>query len=242
LADITIPIAFFAGIVSFLSPCILPLVPAYISFLAGTSVNDFRKDGHSRWKIIVSSVFFVLGFSIVFSIIGVFLNSLLGPLAFDARIWISRIGGLIIILFGLYLIGILKKFLEKLNINFLSQTHRLHSKRYSSSYLTSFVFGITFAAGWTPCVGAILGGILTLAVVQPAAAFNLMLAYSVGIGIPFIIAAAFLSQTTAFIARYSGFMHWFTVAMGFILIALGILVITGYIGAISFFLPFGLEG
>lgn len=242
MADITIPIAFLAGIVSFLSPCILPLVPAYLSFLAGTSVSDAKNGGQSRTKIVMSAVFFVLGFSLVFSIIGVLLNSLLGALAFDARMWLSWIGGFVILMFGLYLTGILKKVLEKLNINFLSQTHRLQPKRYGSSYLTSFVFGVAFAAGWTPCVGAILGGILTLAITQPAAAFNLMLAYSAGIGIPFIVAAVFLSQMTGFISRFSGFMGWFTVAMGFVLIALGLLVMTGYIGAISLFLPVGLEG
>jgi len=242
LADITIPIALLAGIVSFLSPCILPLVPAYLSFLAGTSVKEARGGGQGRVKVVMSAVFFVLGFSLVFSIIGVLLNSILGSLAFDARMWLSWIGGFIILMFGLYLTGILKKILEKLNINFLNQTHRLQPKKYNSAYLTSFIFGVAFAAGWTPCVGAILGGILTLAVIQPATAFNLMLAYSAGIGVPFIVAAAFLSQMAGFIARFSRFMKWFTVAMGFVLIALGLLVMTGYIGAISLFIPVGLEG
>ena len=240
MAEITILVAFFAGIVSFLSPCILPLVPAYLSFLAGTSASDAKGKKSDRTKIIMSSVFFVIGFSLVFSVIGVVLNSLLGSAAFDARIWLSRIGGAVIIVFGLYLTGILRRALEALKINFLSQTHRFQPKRYGSSYLTSFVFGVAFAAGWTPCVGAILGGILTLAITEPASAFNLMLAYSLGIGIPFIIAAGFISQTTGFIAKYSGFMGKFTVVMGLVLIALGILVMTGYIGAIAFFIPTGL--
>ena len=242
MAEITVLVAFFAGIVSFLSPCILPLVPAYLSFLAGTSVSDAKKRAADKGKIVMSSVFFVLGFSLVFSLVGVLLNTLLGSLAFDARILLSQIGGAVIIIFGLYLTGILKKVLETANINFLSQTHRFQPKRYNSSYVTSFVFGVAFAIGWTPCVGAILGGILTLAITEPASAFNLMLAYSLGIGIPFIVAAGFISQMTGFIARYSGFMSKFTVAMGFVLIALGILVMTGYIGAISFFLPFNLGG
>lgn len=242
MAEITILIAFLAGIVSFLSPCILPLVPAYISFLAGTSVSDAKNKKADKRKIIISSIFFVLGFSLVFSVIGVVLNSLLGSAAFDARIWLSRIGGAVIIVFGLYLTGVLRKALEALNINFLSQTHRFQPKKYSSSYLTSFVFGVAFAAGWTPCVGAILGGILTLAITEPASAFNLMLAYSLGIGIPFIVAAGFISQMTGFIARFSGFMGKFTIVMGFVLIALGILVMTGYIGAIALFIPMGIGG
>ncbi|MBI4894580.1 MAG: cytochrome C biogenesis protein [Candidatus Aenigmarchaeota archaeon] len=242
MAEITILIAFLAGIVSFLSPCILPLVPAYLSFLAGTSVSDAKKKVVDKKKIIISSVFFVLGFSLIFSVVGVVLNSLLGSAAFDVRIWLSRIGGAVIIVFGLYLTGILRRALEALNINYLSQTHRLQPKRYGSSYLTSFVFGVAFAIGWTPCVGAILGGILTLAITEPASAFNLMLAYSLGIGIPFIVAGGFISQMAGFIVKYSGFMGKFTIVMGFVLIALGVLVMTGYIGAIAFFVPMGLGG
>jgi cytochrome c-type biogenesis protein len=232
MADITIPIAFLTGVISFLSPCILPLTPAFISYLAGSSVVDAsgNKVKPSRLKIFLNASFFVTGFVVVFSLLGVLLNSVLSNVAYDARIWLSYVGGTIIIFFGLYLIGVFK-------IPFLNVQHKLQPKRFKSNYLTSFVFGVAFAAGWTPCIGAVLGGILTLAIVQPAAAFNLMLAYSFGLGIPFLIAGAFISQFSAFITRFSGFMKYFTIAMGVILVALGILVITGYIGAISLFLP-----
>lgn len=236
-ADLTISIAFAAGIVSFLSPCILPLVPAFISYLAG-SVGGAKKP--SRMKIFMNSVFFVIGFSLVFSILGVVLNSILGSVAFDARIWLSRIGGVVIIFFGLYLTGALKFLTDR--IPFLTSAHRIQPRRFKSQYLNSFIFGVAFAAGWTPCVGAILGGILTLAITQPAAAFNLMLAYSFGIGIPFLVAGAFISQTSSFISRFAGFMKWFTLAMGIVLILLGVLVATGYIGAISVFLPIEMLG
>ncbi len=237
MADITIPIAFVAGILSFLSPCILPLTPAYISYLAGSSTADLaaKKVHPSRLKIFLNALFFVIGFAVVFSLIGVLLNTVLNSVAFDARIWLSRIGGAVIIFFGLYLMGILK-------LPFLNIQHRFQPKRFKSNYLTSFVFGIAFAAGWTPCIGAILGGILTLAIVQPAAAFNLMLAYSFGLGIPFLIAGAFISQFAAFITRFSRFMKYFTFVMGVLLVILGVLVFTNYIGAISLFLPSGLLG
>lgn len=235
MADITIPIAFVAGILSFLSPCILPLTPAYISYLAGTSAvsEDGKPVKPSRGKIFLNALFFVIGFAIVFSLVGVLLNSVLGSLAFDTRMYLSIGGGIVIGLFGIYLI------LQALGIRIplLSSEHRLRPRRFGSNYLSSFVFGVAFAAGWTPCIGAILGGILTLAISQPAAAFNLMLAYSFGLGIPFLVAGAFISQFSAFIAKFAGFMKYFTVAMGVLLIALGILVATGYIGAISLFIP-----
>ena len=231
LADITIPIAFIAGIVSFLSPCILPLVPAYMSYLAGASVVDAnKKDRPSRGKIFLNSVFFVLGFVIVFSILGILLASVLSSIALDARVYLTWIGGAIIIFFGLYLTGLLK-------IPFLNKARQFKPKKFRSSYLTSFTFGVAFAAGWTPCIGAILGGILTLAIVNPASALNLMLAYAAGLGVPFLIAGAFISQFSSFISRFSRFMTYFTKIMGVVLVILGILVITGYISQASLFLP-----
>lgn len=226
---------------SFLSPCILPLTPAYISYLAGSS-GGVDANGKvvkpSRGKIFLNALFFVIGFAVVFSLVGVLLNSVLGSLAFDTRKGLSIFGGAVIVAFGVYLT------LQALGVRipFLSREHRFQPRRFKSNYLSSFVFGVAFAAGWTPCIGAILGGILTLAIVQPAAAFNLLLAYSFGLGIPFLIAGAFISQFSAFIARFSGFMKYFTIVMGIVLIALGILVATGYIGAISFFLPSGILG
>lgn len=233
MADITIPIAFVAGLLSFLSPCILPLTPAYISYLAGSTAKDASKGRHSHLRVFMNALFFVLGFAVVFSLIGILVNTFLGSIALDTKMWLSRIGGAVIIFFGLYLIGLVK-------IPFLGAQHRLQLRRMKSNYLTSFVFGVAFAAGWTPCVGAILGGILTLAIIQPAAAFNLMLAYSFGLGVPFLIAGAFISRFAGFVSKYAGFMHYFSVAMGFVLVALGVLIITGYIGAISVFLPSGL--
>jgi cytochrome c-type biogenesis protein len=232
MVDITIPIAFVAGILSFLSPCILPLTPAYISYASGKVAKP------SRARIFMNALFFVIGFAVVFSLLGVILNSVLGSLAFDTRTILSVVGGIVIAIFGVYLI------LQVLGVRipFLGQQHKLQPRRFKSNYLTSFVFGVAFAAGWTPCVGAILGAIFTLAITQPAAAFNLMLAYSFGLGVPFLIAGAFISQFSAFIARFAGFMRYFTLVMGFVLIGLGVLVATGYIGAIALFIPSGLLG
>src|SRR3989338_3943206 len=132
-----------------------------------------------QWSIFVNSVFFVLGFSIVFSLVGVLLQSVLLNVSYTVQQWLGYVGGTVIILFGIYLLGLIK-------IPFLEQEHKLGVKRkFRYSYITSFIFGAAFAVGWTPCVGAVLGGILTLAIVHPGSAFGLLVAYSLGLGIPF---------------------------------------------------------
>jgi len=224
-----------AGILSFLSPCILPLVPAYISYLAGFTINPAtgEKKQPSKGQIFLNALLFVIGFSLVFSLLGVLLASVFSTVAFDARNILIIVGGTIIALFGVYLV------LSTLGVKipFLSSQHRFKPRRFKSNYLTSFVFGVAFAAGWTPCIGAILGGILTLAIINPASAFNLMLAFSIGLGVPFLIAGAFISQFSAFIAKFSRFMKYFGVSMGIVLIIVGALVAFGYIGQLSSFIP-----
>lgn len=226
MAEITVLFALLAGVASFFSPCILPLLPAFIAYLAGTTFKDVKRG--FNLNIFLHTVFFVIGFSIVFSVVGVLLNGLLGSISFDVKIWLSRIGGLIIIGFGLYLLGLLK-------IPFLSVAHKITPRKTGNKFLNSFVFGVAFAIGWTPCVGAVLGAIFTLAITAPSQAFNLLFAYSIGLGIPFLLAGVFFSGMSAFIGRIAGFLKYFNIAMGIVLIILGILVITNYIGVISSF-------
>ncbi len=191
-----------------------------------------------RLKIFLNTVFFVLGFSVVFSLLGVLLNSVFSSISYGLRIWISYIGGAIIILFGLYLVGLLK-------IGFLEREHKLKSKKFSISYVTSFVFGATFAAGWTPCVGAILGAILTLAATDPSSSFWLLLSYSFGLSVPFLLAGLFISRTTIFIEKLSPHLKYFNLVAGGLLIIIGILVFTEKLSEVSnfFFLSgfFGLD-
>lgn len=193
-------------------------------------------DSSARLRIFLNTVFFVLGFSVVFSLLGVLLNSVFSTISYDLRIWVSYIGGAIIILFGLYLVGLLK-------IGFLEREHKLKSKKFSISYVTSFVFGATFAAGWSPCVGAILGAILTLAATDPTSAFGLLFAYSLGLGVPFLLAGLFISQTTSFIEKLSPYLKYFNLIAGVLLIILGILVFTDNLAQISnFFFASGFLG
>jgi len=157
------------------------------------------------------------------------LNSLLSSVAFDAQIWLSRIGGVIIIFFGLYLVGLIKP-------KFLQREHKLHvNTQFKSRYLTSFAFGAAFAAGWTPCVGAVLGGILALAATQPGSAFTLLFSYAIGLGIPFLIVGLFAAQASNLIHKYGKYLRYVNIAFGVILIILGVLVFTNNLARIASF-------
>jgi len=148
-----------------------------------------------QWTIFLNSVFFVLGFSVIFSLVGVLLQSVLSDVSFTVQQWLGYVGGTVIIFFGIYLLGLIK-------IPFLQQEYKLKVKRkFKYSYITSFVFGSAFAVGWTPCVGAILGAILTLAIITPASAFPLLLSYSLGLGIPFLAVGLFTNQAQGFINK-----------------------------------------
>lgn len=207
--------AFSAGLVSFLAPCVLPLIPGYLSYLAGTTLNNSEAN---RLEVFLNSVFFVLGFSSVFSLLGVLLNSVLSQVAYDVQTWLSRIGGLIIIFFGIYMLGLIK-------LTFLATEHKFNiTQKFNSRYLTSFLFGASFAVGWTPCVGAVLGSILSLAATQPGSAFTLLFAYSLGLGIPFLLVGLFASQASHLIARFGRFIGVINILFGLVLIGIGILI------------------
>ncbi len=215
MAEITILLAFFAGIVSFLAPCVLPLIPGYLAYLAGASVHD----EHKRGIIFVHSICFVLGFAIVFSLLGVLLNTVLANIAYTAQIWIARISGTLIILFGLSLIGII-------SIPWFHSEHKIKVQNLNPSYFRSVIFGIAFGAGWTPCVGPTLGAILGLATAEPGSAFTLLLAYSLGLGVPFLAVGLLTEQAARIIQQYSAGLNKLQKLFGVILIFLGILVFT----------------
>jgi len=225
-SELGLAIAFLAGIVSFLSPCVLPIIPGFLSYLAGTSLGESKKH---RLAIFMNSLFFVLGFSVIFALLGVVLNTLLASVAYDATIWAGRIGGVVIIFFGLYLTGLIK-------IKALEKEHKLTvKKKFNSKYLTSFVFGAAFAAGWTPCVGAVLGAILGLAATQPGAAFTLLLVYAIGLGIPFLLVGLFAAPASRLINKYAKYVKYINGAFGVLLIVLGILVFTNTLALLANF-------
>ncbi|PIR41677.1 MAG: cytochrome C biogenesis protein [Candidatus Yanofskybacteria bacterium CG10_big_fil_rev_8_21_14_0_10_37_15] len=218
--------AFLGGIISFLAPCVLPIIPGFLAYLAGT--GSMEKEP-KRKEIFINSVFFVLGFSIIFALLGVLLNTILENIAYDVQLWLSRIGGAMIIFFGLYLIGLIK-------ISFLEKEYKFGVKKnFKSRYVTSFLFGLAFAVGWTPCVGPALGVILGLAATQPGSAFILLLTYSLGLGIPFLIVGAFTAQASDFINRHALKLKYLNIVFGIILLALGVLIFTQKLSLIANF-------
>ncbi len=221
MAEVTFFIAFFAGIISFFAPCIIPLVPAFLGFLAGQKVEEV-----SRWKLFWYTFLFVLGFSTVFALLGVLLNSILSNVALTAQTWLSRVAGTIIILFGLYLLGVIK-------FSFLMREHKFKVHKFKSKGLTSFVFGAAFAVGWTPCVGAVLGSIFALAASMPGSAFVLLLGYSIGLGIPFLIVGVFAHNFVGWIQRHGTFLKYFNIVVGTLIVILGILVFTNQLALVA---------
>jgi cytochrome c-type biogenesis protein len=217
MLELSATIAFLAGIVSFLSPCVLPIIPGFLAYLAGASLE--HPEGRRR-DIFLNALFFVLGFSLVFAALGVLLNTLLEAVAYDAQTWLSRLGGVLVIFFGLYLVGLIR-------VPWLERGHTFSVKtRFKSRYATSLVFGAAFAAGWTPCVGAALGAILGLAATAPGSAFWLLLVYALGLGVPFLLVGLFAAQASRFINRFAGVLKYVNVAFGVILVVLGILIFT----------------
>lgn len=226
MIDNTLFLAFTAGLVSFLSPCILPIIPGFLAYLAGSS-SAGELSPKDRLNIFLASVAFVLGFSSVFATLGVLLNTVLEAVAYDAQEWLARIGGVIIILFGLYLTGLVR-------LPFLEREHTLKIKHVSKYRLiTSFLFGAAFAAGWTPCVGAVLGSILAIAATKPGAAFGLLFTYSLGLGLPFLLVGLSVSQAQKLINKFAYLLKPINIIFGVVLIVLGVLVFTNKLALIA---------
>jgi cytochrome c-type biogenesis protein len=182
-------------------------------------------------RIFLNAVLFVLGFSLVFSLVGVLFQTVLAHAQHSVMEILSEIGGALIIGFGILMIAS-----SRYVIPFFSAEHRIRTKRTGNSYISSFVFGLAFAIGWTPCVGAILGSIYIFAAASPGLGFLLLLAYSIGLGVPFLIFGAFISKLSGFMRRIRRFLNYFNIIGGLFLVAMGLLVISGYIGELSVFL------
>ena len=224
MTDPTILIAFSAGLASFIAPCILPMIPAFLAYISGTTLTEISNDQKTGFKInkiniIINTIFFVLGFSIVFSTLGVLINSVLSDNINQFSNSLNGIAGIIIIIFGIFLILSTK-------INSLNKEKKFQIKNFKSSYPMSFVFGLAFAIGWTPCVGPILGTILTLAATTPSISFTLLLAYSTGLGIPFILIGVFFSKSTKIISSMTKHLKYYNIVLGGFIILLGILIFT----------------
>lgn len=212
-------IAFGAGLLSFLSPCVLPLIPSYVTFITGLSLDDVQ---NSRRTALIHGVLFVLGFTMIFMAMGAG-ATMLGQSLLRHRDWISRIGGVVIIVFGLYLLGVL-------NIGFLSRERRFHVADKPVGYLGTVFVGIAFGAGWTPCLGPILGSILVYTSSQAdlGKGMWLLFAYSLGLAVPFLLSAVAIDRFSSFFQRMRKQMVWVSRVSGVVLIAIGVLLVTNY--------------
>ena len=233
MEDPTILIAFSAGLASFIAPCILPMIPAFLAYISGTTLTEINNDQKTNFKInkiniIANTIFFVLGFSVIFSTLGVLINSILSENINQISNSLNGIAGIIIITFGIFLIASTK-------INSLNKEKKFQIKNFKSSYPMSFVFGLAFAIGWTPCVGPILGTILTLAATTPSISFSLLLAYSIGLGIPFILMGVFFSKSTKIISSMTKHLKYYNIVLGGFIILLGILIFTNQLAYIANF-------
>ena len=233
MTEPTIIVALLAGLASFIAPCILPMIPAFLAYISGTTLSEIKNDQKSniqinKINIVMNTIFFVLGFSIVFSTLGVLINSALLENVNQFTDTLNTIAGIIIIIFGIFLILSTK-------INSLNKEKKFHIKNFKSSYPMSFVFGLAFAVGWTPCVGPILGTILTLAATTPSISFSLLLAYSTGLGIPFILMGIFYSKSTKIISSMTKHLKYYNIVLGGFIILLGILIFTNQLAYIANF-------
>ena len=233
MEDPTILIAFSAGLASFIAPCILPMIPAFLAYISGTTLTEINNDQKANFKInkiniIANTIFFVLGFSVIFSTLGVLINSILSENINQISNSLNGIAGIIIVAFGIFLIASTK-------INSLNKEKKFQIKNFKSSYPMSFVFGLAFAIAWTPCVGPILGTILTLAATTPSISFTLLLAYSIGLGIPFILIGIFFSKSTKIISSMTKHLKYYNIVLGGFIILLGILIFTNQLAYIANF-------
>jgi cytochrome c-type biogenesis protein len=227
--SVGIGIAFGAGVLSFLSPCVLPLVPSYLSFVTGMSLEDLQK-GLDRRATLVHSLLFVGGFTGIFLILGAS-ASFLGQFFRAYEVWISRIGGLIIVVLGLHLAG-------AFNLTPLMREKRVHLNDKPAGYLGTLGVGAVFGAGWTPCIGPVLGAILTFAASQEQfwSGVSLLLVYSLGLAVPFLLSALALDGFLRVFARFRRFLPAVQVASGALLVVLGILLLTGTFSALTTYL------
>lgn len=234
MKDVSFPLAFLAGVFSFLSPCVFPLVPSYVSFITGISFEDL-KEGVDRKKIrhltITNSLAFISGFSLIFIALGAS-SSAVGRFFFEYQEWIRIIGGVLVIFFGLFVSGVIK-------LDFLTRERKFHVSGKPAGYVGSFFVGLTFAAAWTPCIGPILGTILLYASSKGSAVygFKLLSVYSLGLAVPFFLSSLMFNSFLTYSNRIRKYMRGIMIASGLLLIVFGVLLLTNNVRMLSSLFP-----
>jgi len=229
-ADLNILTAFLAGLISFVSPCVLPLIPAYLSFLTGSSLEELKaqSDAASRARTMLHALAFVAGFTVVFMAIGLSASAL-GSVFVDYKDWIARIGGAVVIVLGLNMLGLFK-------IPALMMDKRLQLRSANRSLFASFLVGIGFAAGWSPCIGPILSLIILKASQQHyGQATFFLFVYSMGLAVPLLLTAAAITQALSALNRVKRYLGAIEIGAGIFLILTGLVIVTGSFGRVAGF-------
>jgi cytochrome c-type biogenesis protein len=221
--NVSLGLAFVAGLASFLSPCVFPLIPVYIGYLGGRSVA-LGRDGSERyrWVIFAHGLAFVLGFSVVFIVFGILISAV-GQLLFNLRDWMEKIGGIIVVVFGLHLAGMIR--IPWLDYDLRPKT----PADQRTGFFSSFLMGVFFSAGWAPCIGPVLGAIYTILWIDGSIGRGTLMltAYSAGLAIPFLLAIFGINWLSSHLVRYKNISHYVEVSMGVLLVVLGILLFFG---------------
>jgi len=233
LPQISVFVAFSAGLLSFVSPCVLPLVPSYISYITGLSVEqltDMSERAKFKKAIVLNSLLFIAGFSTVFIAFGAS-ASLLGQVLVTYQDYIRRIGGVLIVVFGLYLLGVL-------NLNFLKMEHRYQFRNRPAGYLGSFFIGVAFAAGWTPCVGPVLGSILLYAGTTDSLVDGIVLltSYSLGLGLPLFLTALGVDRFLTYFKEVRAYLWGVSMVSGVLLVVVGVMIYANSLTMVTSFL------
>jgi len=234
MKDVSFSLAFFAGLLSFLSPCVLPLVPSYISFITGVSFEDLKSSDDRkriRFLTITNSLAFICGFSLIFIALGAS-SSIVGKFLFEYQDQIRIIGGIVVIFFGLFVSGALK-------LNFLTRERKFHLTGKPAGYIGTFFVGMTFAAAWTPCIGPILGTILVYASSKGSAVygFKLLSVYSFGLALPFFLSSLMFNSFLSYSVKIRKYMRVIMIVSGLLLIVFGILLLTNNVRQLTSFFP-----
>ena len=234
--EISVFAAFAAGLVSFLSPCVLPLVPGYLSIISGSSLDQLKaaqeKDSSLFRTVLLNSILFIVGFSITFIALGASATWIGQVLVSKMRL-LGQLAGLVLIVFGIHLTGLIK-------INALYKDKRFHNIQKPRGMLGALVLGLAFAFGWTPCIGPILAGILTIASTKQTVTEGMFLLaiYSAGLGIPFLLTSLALNQFLAFYGRFKKHFHAVEIVSGALVIAVGLLILTNSLSRLATYFAF----
>lgn len=234
MENVTILAALFAGFLSFISPCVLPLIPPYLSFISGLSIEEMRsvKNRKMVWKrVSLHSLFFILGFSIVFVAMGASASAI-GQFLQENKYLMEKIAGVVIVIFGIHFTGLFR-------LGFLDYEKKLNITTNRAGPIPAFILGFAFAFGWTPCIGPILGSILAIAATQDAVlkGVGLLTVYSLGLGIPFFLSGLFINFFFSTFQRLIKYMRIVEIIAGVFLIVVGILVFTGKLAELTYYLP-----